>query len=85
MANLSNSSKPGLLTLYALPRPLQLDPHGILLLPERGQGGLSLLEGGLCVSRGHRLHCKDDVLLHKGVSECRDGRLLALELSLLVL
>ena len=73
----------GLLTLDALLCLLQLSPHGVRLLLERGQGGLLLIEGGLCVPSGHLLRCEDDVLLHEGLSERRDDRLHALELGLL--
>ena len=65
--------------------PLQLSPLGIRLLLEHGQGGFLLFEGSLCIPNGHLPRCEDDVLLHEGFGERRDGCLLALEFSLLAL
>ena len=76
---------PRILTLGTFLFLLQQCPSGVRLLLERGQGGLLLFEGGLCIPNGHISCLEDNVLLHDGLGERRDGRLLALELSLLAL
>ena len=64
---------------------LQQCLRSVRLLLKHRQGGFLLFEGGLCVPNGHLSWLKDNVLLHEGLSERRDGRFLALELSLLAL
>jgi hypothetical protein len=81
----NNSSEFQILTLGTLLLLLQLSPCSIHLLLERGQGGLLLFEGSLYVANGHLPRLEDDVLLYEELGKCRDGRLLALELSLLAL
>ena len=61
---------------------LQQCLRSVRLLLKHRQGGFLLFEGGLCVPNGHLSCLEDDVLLHVGLGEHRDGHLLALELSL---
>ena len=59
-----------------------LDPCGVLV---RGQGVLLLLEGGLGVTHCRFLLLEGFSLLLEGPGQRSDGRLLALELGLLLL
>ena len=66
-------------------RLLQLSQHGVRLLLEGGQGGLLLLDLGLCAPSSRLLLRKGGIPLSESQGERGGDCLLALELGLLAL